>query len=92
MLVRSPRMLKAALPLTAPFLLSLGLVSPALSQAQPSFGFVQTDYHAGREPSSVVVADFNHDGKLDMLVEIGHEGSMIRVFLFNNGSQFVSKV
>ncbi len=48
--------------------------------------------NTGNPPVKVLFQDINHDGKLDMLVEIGHEGSMITVFVFNNGSQFVSKL
>jgi len=48
--------------------------------------------NTGNPPVKVVFQDINHDGKLDMLVEIGDPGSVITVFLFNNGSQFVSKV
>jgi len=47
--------------------------------------------NTGNPPVKVVFQDINHDGKLDMLVEIGDPGSVITVFLFNNGSQFVSK-
>ncbi len=48
--------------------------------------------NTGNPPVRVLFQDINHDGKLDMLVEIGDPGSVITVFLFNNGSQFVSKV
>ena len=48
--------------------------------------------NSGNPPVRVTFQDINHDGKLDMLVEIGDPGSVITVFLFNNGSQFVSKV
>ncbi len=48
--------------------------------------------NTGNPPVKVLFQDINHDGRLDMLVEIGHEGSMITVFVFNNGSQFVSKL
>jgi hypothetical protein len=37
-------------------------------------------------------ADMNADGKLDMLVQIGDTNAVIYVTLFNNGSQFVSKL
>ncbi len=48
--------------------------------------------NTGNPPVKVLFQDINHDGKLDMLVEIGDPGSVITVFLFNNGSQFVSKL
>jgi hypothetical protein len=46
----------------------------------------------GNPPVKVVFQDLNRDGKLDMLVEIGDPGSYITVMLFNNGTQFVSKL
>lgn len=46
----------------------------------------------GNPPVKVVFQDLNRDGKLDMLVEIGNPGSYITIMLFNNGSQFVSKL
>jgi hypothetical protein len=46
----------------------------------------------GNPPVKVVFQDLNHDGKLDMLVEIGDPGSFVTVMLFNNGTQFVSKL
>ncbi len=48
--------------------------------------------NTGNPPVKVLFQDINHDGKLDMLVEIGHEGSIVTMFLFNNGTQFVSKL
>ncbi|MBA3914388.1 MAG: VCBS repeat-containing protein [Acidobacteriales bacterium] len=69
MSVKLPRFL-AAPTLTAAILISFGALAPAapsaFSQAQPTFGFIQANCAAGSEPSSVVVADFNHDGKLDV--------------------------
>jgi hypothetical protein len=46
----------------------------------------------GNPPVKVVFQDLNRDGKLDMLVEIGNPGSFVTIMLFNNGSQFVSKL
>ena len=48
--------------------------------------------NTGNPPVTVKFQDINHDGKLDLLVQIGDPGSEVSVFLFNNGSQFVSKV
>jgi len=48
--------------------------------------------NTGNPPVKVMFQDLNHDGKLDMLVEIGDTGSVFTVFLFNNGQQFVSKL
>ncbi len=46
----------------------------------------------GNPPVKLAFQDLNRDGKLDMLVEIGEPGSYITIMLFNNGTQFVSKV
>ena len=46
----------------------------------------------GNPPVKLVFQDLNRDGKLDMLVEIGDPGNFITIMLFNNGSQFVSKL
>jgi hypothetical protein len=46
----------------------------------------------GNPPVKLVFQDLNRDGKLDMLVEIGEPGSYITIMLFNNGTQFVSKL
>lgn len=43
-------------------------------------------------PVKVFFQDINHDGKLDMVIQIGDPGSTVTVFLFNNGVQFVSKL
>lgn len=43
-------------------------------------------------PVKVVFQDINHDGKLDMVIQIGDPGTSVTVFLFNNGAQFVSKL
>jgi hypothetical protein len=43
-------------------------------------------------PVKVVFQDINHDGRLDMVIQIGDPGSTVTVFLFNNGAQFVSKL
>jgi hypothetical protein len=46
----------------------------------------------GNPPVRLSFQDLNRDGKLDMLVQIGDAGNYITVILFNNGSQFVSKL
>lgn len=46
----------------------------------------------GNPPVKLSFQDINHDGKLDLIVQIGDPGNSITVILFNNGSQFVSKL
>jgi hypothetical protein len=48
--------------------------------------------NAGNPPVKLSFQDMNGDGKPDMLVEIGDSNAVIYVTLFNNGSQFVSKL
>jgi hypothetical protein len=43
-------------------------------------------------PVRLSFQDVNHDGKLDMLVQIGDAGNAVTIILLNNGSQFVSKL
>lgn len=43
-------------------------------------------------PVRLSFQDINHDGKLDMLIQIGDPGSVVTIMLFNNGQQFVSKL
>jgi hypothetical protein len=43
-------------------------------------------------PVRLSFQDINHDGKLDLVVQIGDTGNAVTVILLNNGSQFVSKV
>jgi hypothetical protein len=46
----------------------------------------------GNPPVRVSFQDVNHDGKPDMVVQIGDDTAMLKVILFNNGQTFVSKV
>ena len=48
--------------------------------------------NAGNPPVKLSFQDVNGDGRLDMIVEIGDGSAMIYVTLFNNGSEFVSKL
>jgi hypothetical protein len=48
--------------------------------------------NVGNPPVKLSFQDMNGDGKLDMLVQIGDANAIIYVTLFNNGSQFVSKL
>lgn len=57
-----------------------------------SYSITVIPENQGNPPVKVVFQELNHDGKLDMLVEVGEPGSYITVILFNNGSQFVSKL
>jgi len=43
-------------------------------------------------PVKVVFQDINHDGKLDMVIQIGDSPNVVTIFSFNNGAQFVSKL
>lgn len=46
----------------------------------------------GNPPVKLMFQDMNADGKVDMIVQIGDNNAVIYVTLFNNGSQFVSKL
>jgi hypothetical protein len=48
--------------------------------------------NAGNPPVRLSFQDVNGDGKPDMLVQIGDGSAMIYPTLFNNGSEFVSKL
>ena len=48
--------------------------------------------NVGNPPVRLAFQDINHDGKLDMVILIGDPGDTITIFLFNNGTQFVSKL
>jgi hypothetical protein len=48
--------------------------------------------NAGNPPVKLVFQDINRDGKLDLVVQIGDPGQAVTVILFNNGTQFVSKL
>jgi hypothetical protein len=48
--------------------------------------------NTGNPPVKLSFQDMNADGKPDMLVQIGDGAAMLYVTLFNNGSEFVSKL
>jgi hypothetical protein len=48
--------------------------------------------NAGNPPVKLSFQDMNGDAKPDMLVQIGDGNAVLYVTLFNNGSQFVSKL
>jgi hypothetical protein len=48
--------------------------------------------NAGNPPVKLSFQDMNGDGKPDMLVQIGDGAAMLYVTLFNNGTEFVSKL
>ena len=59
-----------------------------------SRSYAITALAAGSEltPVTVELRDVNADGRPDLLVHIGDPGSVFTVILFNNGTQFVSKL
>jgi hypothetical protein len=46
----------------------------------------------GNPPVKLSFQDINADGKLDMIISIGDPGSAFTIMLFNDGTQFVSKL
>lgn len=48
--------------------------------------------NAGNPPVKLSFQDMNADGKPDMLVQIGDGNAVLYVTLFNNGTEFVSKL
>ena len=48
--------------------------------------------NAGNPPVKLSFQDMNGDGKPDMLVQIGDGAAILYVTLFNNGTEFVSKL
>src|SRR6266702_2731556 len=48
--------------------------------------------NAGNPPVKISFQDMNGDGKPDMLVQIGDGSAILYVTLFNNGTEFVSKL
>ena len=48
--------------------------------------------NVGNPPVKLSFQDLNGDGKSDMLVQIGDGSAMLYVTLFNNGTEFVSKL
>lgn len=67
-----------------------------VSRSDPSkarrYNITTVQNNDGNPPVRVEFQDINADGKLDMLVEIGDPGHSFTVTLFNNGTQFVSKL
>jgi hypothetical protein len=59
-----------------------------------SRSFAITTLTQGSEltPVTIELRDVNADGRPDLLVHIGEPGNVFTVILFNNGTQFVSKV
>ncbi len=48
--------------------------------------------NAGNPPVKLSFQDMNADGKPDMIIQIGDNNAVIYLTLYNNGSQFVSKL
>jgi len=59
-----------------------------------SRSYAITALAAGSEltPVTIELRDVNADGRPDLLVHIGEPGNVFTVILFNNGTQFVSKL
>ena len=57
-----------------------------------SYAITSIPGNTGNPPVKLVFQDINRDGKLDMVVQIGDPGQIVTVLLFNNGTQFVSKL
>jgi len=57
-----------------------------------SYAITSLPGNTGNPPVKLVFQDINRDGKLDLVVQIGDPGQVVTVILFNNGTQFVSKV
>jgi hypothetical protein len=57
-----------------------------------SYAITSIPGNQGNPPVKLVFQDINHDGKLDLIVQIGDPGQVVTVLLFNNGTQFVSKL
>jgi hypothetical protein len=57
-----------------------------------SYAITAIPGNQGNPPVKLVFQDINHDGKLDLIVQIGDPGQVVTVLLFNNGTQFVSKL
>ena len=56
-----------------------------------SYAITTLPGNQGNPPVRLVFQDFDHDGKLDLLVQIGDPPTTITYMLFNNGTQFVGK-
>jgi len=48
--------------------------------------------NAGNPPVKLSFQDMNGDGRPDMIIQIGNNNAVIYLTLYNNGSQFVSKL
>ena len=48
--------------------------------------------NAGNPPVKLTFQDMNGDGRPDMIIQIGDNNAVIYLTLYNNGSQFVSKL
>jgi hypothetical protein len=46
----------------------------------------------GNPPIRVSFQDVNHDGKLDMVVQIGDNSAVLTIVLYNNGQTFVPRM
>jgi len=57
-----------------------------------SYAITAIPGNQGNPPVKLVFQDINRDGKLDMVVQIGDPGQVVTVILFNNGTQFISKL
>jgi hypothetical protein len=57
-----------------------------------SYSITTITNNDGNPPVRVSFQDLNKDGKPDMLIEIGDPGSVVTIILFNNGTEFVSKL
>src|SRR5271169_1274882 len=62
---------------------ALALMSSAEAQLE-----TRLDLGTGVAPNSVVVADFNHDGKMDLAVASFEEPGEVQVFLGNGDGTF----
>ncbi|SRR6266566_2061094 len=57
-----------------------------------SFAITTLTQGSALTPVTIELRDVNADGKPDLLVHIGDPGNVFTVILFNNGTQFVSKL
>lgn len=56
------------------------------------YGITTLPSGSGDVPVTLSFRDLNLDGKLDMIIAIGDSGQQVSMFLFNNGTSFVSKL
>ena len=57
-----------------------------------SYHITTVQNNDGNPPVKLSFQDLNADGRLDMIITIGDPGSSFTVMLFNDGTQFVSKL